>query len=217
MRMGDPPASITVYTDPLREDYDPKAPHLLREWWHQILRQHGRYACYAVFLLLPADWEARRYVKKFDRELDLISGADCLIIALGKNNFRRLGVDQWGRVADRQATAGYSLKVAQLFEIDLTELPCLVVFEDIRSPSHIAISLKEMTAEEIAERMRSLFSIIHKAISEKNNPLAAIEKHRNQENLRKAGQTIVSNLRTFVGATFEAAMEAWIRATISKP
>ncbi len=35
--------------------------HSVREWWHEILRNHGHYSCYAIFLTLPSDTEALRY------------------------------------------------------------------------------------------------------------------------------------------------------------
>ena len=53
----------------------------LREWWHQIRRQSGRpYACCGMFLLLPSDQEAIRYLAEFGDEIDMISGEDCLVL-----------------------------------------------------------------------------------------------------------------------------------------
>lgn len=203
--------SITVGVDPPE---DPKDPYSLRKWWHQILRDHGRYSCYAILLVLPLDTEARRYARDFDAELNLISGENCLVIGIGRNDFKRFGFDTWGRLVDMQVSQGHSLKVAQLFEIDFTQFPCLVVFEDIRSPDHVVITLKGMTTEEIAESMRVIFSIIQKAVSDKKSPLAAIESHRNKESFRRAGQDIVSKIRRFAGRTFEVAIESWIKAVV---
>lgn len=203
--------SVTVATEPLKEPID---PYSLRKWWHQVLHDQGRYSCYAILIVLPSDTEARRYARVFGRELDLISGTNCLVIALSKKRFKRFGFDRWGQIVDEEVPQGYSITVAKLFGIDFTQFPCLVVFEDICSPDHIVITLKGMTAEEIAETMRSLFSIIQKAISEKKSPLAVIESKRNKESFRKAGQTIVSKLNSLAGKTFEIAMKAFINAVI---
>ncbi|MEK6575574.1 MAG: hypothetical protein AABZ58_14795, partial [Chloroflexota bacterium] len=53
---------------------------VLRRWWHEIQRLGGRYSCYAIFLVLPSDREAIRYLHEFGKELDLISGEDCLVV-----------------------------------------------------------------------------------------------------------------------------------------
>ena len=59
----------------------------LRKWWHMILHQEGRYQCYSIFLVLPSDKEALRYLMDFGTEIDLISDKDCLIITLGQAEF----------------------------------------------------------------------------------------------------------------------------------
>ena len=224
----------------------------LREWWHDILRKHGPYPCYAIFLLLPSDKEAINYVfskEPFRSEIHLMSGSDCLVIVLSKTMFAlsdfisyngplRLTVlhdteikEHAGHGALRRPDPpdltvlhdteikehvheGHCITVARLFDISFDKFPCLVVFDDIRSPNHILVSLSGMTTEEISEKMRVLFSIIRKSVSEGKNPLTAIESQRNQESLLKAGQTIVSQLRNITQQSFETAMEAWIKASI---
>lgn len=188
----------------------------LREWWHGVVRDHGRYSCYAIFLLLPSDEEALRYLINFGKELDLISGENCAVIALGRTEVRRSGFDKrvWRAIIEGQATEGYSIKVAQLFDITFDKFPCLVVFQDIRSPNHVVVTLKGMTTQEIVETMRSVFSIIQDAVINNDNPLNAIEKRRNSEALSRKGKTIVSELHTLIGKTFETAVEAWIKASI---
>jgi hypothetical protein len=207
--MKDLTGSVTRYSEPPE---DPLDPYSLRKWWHKILRDHGRYSCYAIILALPFDTEVRHYVRKYHRELNLISGKHCLVIGIGKNDFIRFGTDTWGRIVDNQVSQGYSLQIAQLFEIDFTTFPCLVAFEDIRSPDHIIMTLKGMTTQEVAEKMRQLFSIIQKAASENQRPLAAIDNHRNKTELTSAGKAVISTIRNLTGKTFEVAIEAWIKS-----
>jgi hypothetical protein len=205
----------------------------LREWWHGILRDHGhRYSCYAIFLILPSDKETIRYLTDFGKELDIISGDNCLVIALGKTEFRRSGFDEevrkptmserfsnyldevWNTAIKEHVSKGYSVKVAELFNVELVKFPCLLLFQDIRSSNHTLVTLKGMTAEEIAERMRFIFSIIHKAVINKDDPLDLLAQYQDDEAFRKAGNTILSKVTGFAEKTFETAMEAWISSTI---
>ena len=109
---------------------------------------------------------------------------------------------------------GYSGKLGQLFDIPFTEFPCLVVFHDIRSPEHVVVTLKDMEADGIAAKMRLVFTIIQKAVSDKKNPLAALASYQNQESLHKTGQSVIGEIRSFSEKTLETLMEAWIKAII---
>ena len=190
--------------------------HSVREWWHEILRNHGHYSCYAIFLTLPSDTEALRYLTDYGRELNVISGENCLVIALSKTDFQRSGFEAgyWRRLVVEHTKEGHSVTVARLFGIEFTKFPCLLLFEDIRSPEHIAINLAGMTAEEIATRMRLVFAIVEIAVKDKRKPLPELEKQQNIEFLHKTGQSVASKVGGIAEKTFEKAMEAWISATI---
>ena len=189
----------------------------LRVWWHAILREHDKYSCYAILLMLPADGEAIRYAVDFREELDLISGEGCLVLVLTDTQVKRSGFDEdlWRLAVSEQAKKGHSRTVAELFDIGYDEFPCLVVFRDIRSPEHVLVKLKGMTAEEIVEQMRSLFTVVHKATSSKEDPLEAIERYQKQERIRGKTQGVISQMRSLPGKTFEAAVEAWMKALIT--
>jgi hypothetical protein len=105
--------------------------------------------------------------------------------------------------------------MARLFSIPVSDFPCLLLFRDIRSPEHIAANLKGLTALEIAEKMRALFSVIQDASDAQDDPLAAIERQRNQERFRTAGSSIIGHLRSLVGKSLETAIEAMIKATVN--
>lgn len=200
----------------------------LREWWHGILHDNGRYSCYAIFLTLPSDKETIRYLVDFGNEIDVISGEDCLVIALSKSEYKRSGFyekiqqpsileqssnflqEMWSAVTKEQVSKGYSVNIAQLFNIEITKLPCLLIFQDIRSSNHAFITLKGMAAEEISEQMRATFSIIHRAVNDKGNIFESLATHYNSEASHKAGKVIFSKASGSTEKTFETAMEAWI-------
>ena len=183
----------------------------LQKWWDQILLDHGRYPCYAIPLLLRSNKEAVQYVKTFGREIDLISGENCLVIGLSKIKFEHFNNDLWGHIVDGEVHEECSIAISKLFGIGFTQFPCLIIFEDICSSNYIVIALKGMVVEEISEVMLELFSIIQRAVSEKKSPLAALEGQRKKEKFRRGGQTIISELHSLTGKTFKIITEAWIK------
>jgi hypothetical protein len=165
-------------------------------------------------LIRPANKEAKRYAVDFGIDLDQISGEDCLVLLLTDTHFKRSSLDEdlWELAVSEQVEKGHSLKFAELFNIGYDELPCLVIFRDIRSDGHARLKLKGMTAEEIDEQMCTLFTIVHKAVSSGQEPLEAIERYQKQERIREKGQAVFSQVRSLPGKTLEAAMKAWLEA-----
>jgi len=188
----------------------------LREWWHEILRTYDRFKCYAIFLCLPADKEAIRYLTDFGRELDLISGKDCLVLAFSTTEFKRAGFDSylWEYAIDEQITKGYSLEIAKKFKIKITDFPCVVLFDDIRSKSREIFSFKNKNAEEIAGQMRLLFTVIQDGIAKNEKPLISIQRHKTLENVQRINRSFWSKLFDFGEKSFQAAIEAWFNAVI---
>jgi hypothetical protein len=189
----------------------------LRDWWHQILRNHGHYCCFAFFLCLPSDIEAIRYLADFGQELDVMSQENCLIIALSEAEYKHSNFDEgvWSRAVSEQISKGFSVTVAQLFQLPLTEFPCMVLFEDIRSPKRIIITLAGLTTEQISNETRAIFSLIQQSCTKRISPLDILEQHQDGKRFQKAGHTILTKFFGFAGKTFEAAMEAWIKAAIN--
>lgn len=188
----------------------------LREWWHEILRAHGRYSCYAIFLTLPSDVEALQYLTSYGNELNLIAGENCLVIVLSTTEFQRTGFDEgtWRKLVEEQTNDGHSVTVAQLFGIEFTKFPCLLLFQDVRSPEHVAITLTEMDAEQIATRMRLIFTVVQNAIRNKRKPLGELDKQQNIEFLKKTSRTVAIKIGGLAEMSFEKAMEAWMKVTI---
>lgn len=193
----------------------PEYPHdkgSLRAWWHAILRLHGRYSCYALFLILPSDEEAFRYAKDYENEIDQISGNDCLIIALS-DSFAKLAFGYepypWTTILSNQITR-HSADMARFFEIKYSELPCLILFDDIRSQRHVIITLKELNAKEIAQKMRSIFSVIHAALQKKRNPLEAVKASE----IIGRYQSVAGRVGEIAGKTFEKAVELLIQKVL---
>lgn len=189
----------------------------IREWWHNILRNHGKYSCYAILLVLPSDKEAIKYLTDFGRELDLISGDMCLVFTFGDIGVKRPGFEDssWVSTVENHVKKGLSVDFADLFDIQFSNFPCLVVFNDIRSPKHIVITLNGLTAEEIADKLRFTFSIIKKAIQNNQDPLEYLVSKHKEESFYKASKSIISEIRSFAGKTVEMAVEAAIKAITS--
>jgi hypothetical protein len=193
-----------------------RARRALREWWFEIQRRFHDYSCYGIFLILPSDKEASRYLYEYGAELDTISRDSCVIIFLSDENFQRpkINSNEWQDTVKKHISIGGNTKIAQLFEIEYDKFPSLVLFEDIRSNRHVIVSLKDMSAEEIASKLRTVFSVTQKAVSNKQEPLQLLEKYRSNERLHKAGSSIMTGIRNLAGNTMETAIEAWVKATI---
>ena len=170
--------------------------HRLREWWHGVLREHGRYSCYAVILVLPEDRAAYSYFRKCGKELDLLSDQNCLVFALSKSTFRRSSFDEtkWQRAVNEQVLEGHSQRFANFYSIDVTQFPAVVFFRDIRSPDHVVVTLKNMTQADITQKMRIIFSLIAEAVDEQKDPLDVLEKNRTKEAFLQQGKVIVSTI-----------------------
>jgi hypothetical protein len=194
----------------------PKDSTLIRAWWHTILRTHDRYSCFATLLVLPSDTQAIHYLSNNWKELDLISGDNCLVLVFSKNEFWCSSIDQGlcPIVIGEHVNQGSSIDIANLLGVGFDKFPCLVIFRDIRSPEHIMITFKGMTEQEINTSMRSLFSIIQEAAHNKRDPLAAIELHRKEERFHQKGLNIISNIQAVAGNVIETAVTAWIKTNI---
>jgi hypothetical protein len=189
----------------------------LRQWWHNILREHRKYPCCAFILALPTDNQVLKYLTEFGKEIDLISNENCLVLALSDTQVTRYGVfdeSLWKVAINEQVTNGQNIKIAKLLGIELTEFPCMVIFQDIRSSDHLIVSLQNMDVDEISQKMRTVFSIIQAAISKKTNPLVELKHQKQKKELQNAGQSVIGTLRSFAGKTFETAMEALVQSVV---
>jgi len=203
-----PPPEIEVRRRHSRINPDIAYCRSLREWWRQVPKEHGRYASYAFFLCLPSDKEAIRYLASYGKELDILSRENCLVIALSKTGLRRSGYDEavWNLAINEKNFDGYSKTIADLFKIKFTDFPCIVLFEGIRSPEWVTFSLKKLGAEEIAEQIRKIFTVVQQSVTSGKKPISALKRLQNTERLRKIGQNTFSELLGIARKTFEIAM-----------
>ena len=189
---------------------------LLREWWHSILRENGKYSCYATFLVLQSDKETFRYLNEYGSELDILSGEDCLIVAISESEFWHpvFGSEEWNLAVKGLFSKSLSVQVARIFNVKFTDFPCVLFFKDIREQEHIIVHLADLSAEEIASELRKVFSIIHIAVQKKVNPIKALSLQNTREDLKHKGNNIISGVSSFAGKTIETAMEAFIGTLI---
>lgn len=192
------------------------ALNLLGEWWHQILREYKRYRCYAFFLCLPSDRDAIEYITKYGKELDVLSGENCLVVFLSKAGFRRMGYDKtvWNFAINEHIQEGYSVTVANLLKINYTDFPCLALFGTLDSPKRVVFSFKGLDVDRIARQVREIFTTVQQAVASGKDPILTLERCQSTERLRKIRAGIVDRLGGFAGRTFEVAMEALIKASL---
>lgn len=188
----------------------------IKQWWNDIEQNHSKFSCYAIILSLPSDTEIATYLNTFGEELNLISGENCLILALSQNKFRRYKTDKKfiSLAINDQISNGHSLHIARILKIKFSEFPCLIIFNDIQSSEYALISLRGLTTENIAQKLKEVFSIIQESIARKEKPVKALNRQNRIENFRSNSKIIVGNLFNLGGKTLEKAMEIWIGTLI---
>jgi hypothetical protein len=215
-----PSGNQNVLNKLLAQDAENK--RILRIWWQQsVLANSGQFKCCAFVLALPSDTEAIRYLTEFGSELELLSGDNCLVLFLTNDliqsreiHVATLDPSLWSEAVDTHIIQGHSLKIAEYFEVSPEQFPCLILFEDIRSTKHTLIPLKGINAQEIADKMRRIFSAIQKAVSEKHSPLDAAKAQQKQDQLRETGKSLAQQVRSLAGKTFEKAVETVVEGLI---
>lgn len=205
----------------------------LREWWFNLIRRYDKFPTYSIFMVLPMDTAVLDFLAASNTELDLISGRNCLVLALADEMiglygdttafFEELTEEKkeeykafiWKSSIREQASKGISLEIAKLFGIKLKELPCMVLFKDIRVSEYVLISLKGLSVEEITQRMRTIFSLLEEAIIHNEDPLEMLVKYQKNEALKKAGTSFISGIKKISAATLEVAFKAFLETTIT--
>lgn len=189
---------------------------VLRDWWHKLVRTHGWYPSYAVFLMLPSDKEIFEYFSNYGLELHQISGNECLIMAFSKEDFGvpEFSAEIWQQAVENHMREGHSVRLANYFGIELTEFPCAVFFRDIRSTEHMIVSLNGLSVSEISWTMRELFSALSENFRKEKSVLKIIDSHLKNKQRTAHGKKAITRIGSLANKSLETAMSAWVKALI---
>lgn len=171
-----------------------------QDLWFTLVREQRKYSCYAIFLVLPSDKEAIRYLTEYSSDLHIFSSSNALVMTIGSDGYLHTNIDGKKLSVEIKNYA----KLTRVFDIDYTAIPCMIVFEGLNSPNRMPVMLKGMTAEETSEKMKAIFSIIEKSAREQKSPIVVLQKHKNDEKLRHLGKTVIgtaSNIFEFTYTT----------------
>jgi len=137
----------------------------LRNSWETIVKEKS-YPIYAIFLCTDIDKAAIEYIDQYWQDLNELSAKDCLIFIFKKHVQRTLNSYDIDKLYDvtfifSQKTMAYeAYQVARLLNVNYSDIPCLVFFESLDSRDIGIYSLKNMSKDEIAFELRSLFDRI---------------------------------------------------------
>ena len=120
-------------------------------------------------------------------------------------------------LVEEHSGEGFSLKFAEFFKVDYDQIPCLLIFDDVRKPEHLLVNLEGLDAEIINVKMRLIFSIIKQAVIQGKSPLLALQRNRFKNDFLQAGKTIISELQIVVGKSIEKAIEVLVKESLNKP
>lgn len=190
----------------------------LRDWWHNILRKHDRYRCYAVFLAFSSDQAVLNYLMLSHDEVDIMSGENCLVLVFNDQGFLSMGPDQklWEVMLAEHFGKGYSAKFAEIFQVRYDSFPCILFFDDVRSRKYVEMSLKGLNVDEISAAMRSVFTTINQAINEGENPLDALVNAQKKLENQKTGKAIFQAVGQIADHTVKKSIEAIIETIVPK-
>jgi hypothetical protein len=182
-----------------------------QELWFTLLREQKHYSCYSIFLVLPSNKEAIRYLTEYKDDLQVIS-SNILVMTIGRDKYLHVNIN--GKNLSVEIVRDYE-KLANLFKVDFTMFPCMVVFEGTNPPIGAPVYLSGMTAEEIFEKMKIIFSIIHKSTRHKKSPLEALQQHKNEERLKYAGKAIIGKGYEYIDYALKTTIEVLINAKLN--
>ena len=195
----------------------------LRDWWLGIKARSWEYQVYAFFLTLSSDKDALLYITEHIKELDAISGNDCLVLLLSQDVVYRHGLPADLLDDDISASsllpydnAGLSPSVARFLEIPLQRLPCMVLFKDIRSSERAIVSLKGMSVQDISYELRETFDIVRDAIKGKKDIVKALIQNQKSEARQQTGKSVLQKIGIIASISYEKAIEALFDSLLKK-
>ncbi len=159
----------------------PLDPRQLRDWWHEVIREHGYYPYYAILLAFSADAQVDSYLMQHAAELSRLSENKCLVIVYSDLGLVSLGpnLELWHLMLPSQVHEAHVARLAELFGVTPADFPCLIFSRRIPSRDEVIVSLKGMDQHEIADVVRSNLIAVEAALARKKDLRFAIEHNPN--------------------------------------
>ena len=129
-------------------------PEDLTRWWTNFASEHP-YRLYGTLLADETDAVAANFFQSREQILSGLSANDC-----GFLYFRDPKDVKRRRPFLFSEHARWAYALGRVFGCPMRNMPCLVFFEHLGEGDYVAIPLKDQSAEEIIERLRSLFSYV---------------------------------------------------------
>jgi len=187
------------------EDWGAKSAKPLLKWWPKFRDDYKDAACFVAILRFSSDEEMHEYVRTHGQDIEFMSGKHCGVLIFGHAS----------RI-DESASA-HSARLADFFGLRYDQLPCVLIFAGIDTPSHLIVPMKDMSASDIDYTMRSLFTVIRDAAIRGDAILPSIRKARRQAGLYAKGKKLIGEIGHFADKTLESAIQELIRRSVKNP
>jgi hypothetical protein len=190
--------------------------YTFRNWWEdEVLGKpdQPRYHCYGFVLALSERDAAVEYLKERGDELDRLSGKYCLILAVVGKRFKSIGFldsgrwdkDVMARAVSHSVKQGYPERIAELLNLDASQLPCMVLFNSPLDADFAVIPLyneQYPNSAAISQRMKAIF----KMVEQSDEPVKTIRDALNREEqitkvaaAGKAAGKVIAAVASFAG------------------
>jgi hypothetical protein len=190
--------------------------YTFRNWWEaEVLGKPGqpRYRCYGFVLALSEQDVAVEYLKEKSDELDRLSGKYCLILAVVGKRFKSIGFldsARWdkevmARAVSHSVKQGYPARIAELLNLDASQLPCMVLFN---SPLEADFAIVPLYNEQypnsaaVSQRMKAIFKVVEQADDPVNAVREMLDKERQISKVVAVGKTagkVIATVVSFAG------------------
>jgi hypothetical protein len=161
------------------------------DYLHTILANEESYDCYAIFLGQPGDKELLKYLTEYQKDIELISSTNWLIISFSKNRFENVdSVKPLALFIKDDIESGTSYKIAHHFNIDMEKLPCLIIFKDMGTEERAIVEFSDKNAEDIFGTLKTITSIINKSSRRKVNPIQLIRRQQSRTKMKVKFSTV---------------------------
>jgi hypothetical protein len=194
--------------------------YTFRNWWEaEVLGKpdQPRYRCYGFVLALSEQDAAVEYLKEKGDELDRLSGKYCLILAVVGKRFKSMGFldnAQWdnevmARAVSHSFKQGYPARIAELLNLDASQLPCLVLFNSPMEADFAIVPLNNEhypTIAAISQRMKAIFKMVERS----DDPVKTVQDTIDREEritkvaaVSKTAGKVIAAAVSFAGILFQ--------------
>lgn len=162
----------------------------LEDWWEEFY-QRNKYPLYCMVLAANSDEHIATLINKHRSELANIAGDKCCFIY-----FRDIKKAKLLEPFQFKEHVRGVEQVIEILDIQQSQLPCIIFFEQITTDDFVLISMEHKTISEYITFFRDLFTFIY---SRREISLEAVKAYNSSVQVKTARKNIMSSVAEIFG------------------